>query len=92
MFFIGVVLSTIIAPPLADAYGRKLVVFFSYIIMIAGLIGLMIKNSIVLLDEIEGNQSAGQVRAPTTASWPPGSRGSGRWCSARPPRCSVSCR
>lgn len=32
MYFIGVVLSSVIAPPLADAYGRKYVFFGSELV------------------------------------------------------------
>jgi len=46
MFFLGVVISTVVAPPLADAYGRKYVVFFSYIVLIIGLVGLMITTNL----------------------------------------------
>ena len=46
MYFVGVVLSTITAPPLADAYGRKLVVLGSNILRIIGLTGLIITDSL----------------------------------------------
>lgn len=46
MYFVGVVLSTITAPPLADAYGRKLIVLGSNILRIIGLTGLIITDSL----------------------------------------------
>ena len=41
-----VVLSTVVAPPLADAYGRTMIIFASYLVLIAGLIGLMITTDL----------------------------------------------
>lgn len=46
MYFVGVVLSCVIVPPLADAYGRKWIIFGSYIILIVGLVGLMLSNNL----------------------------------------------
>ena len=41
MYFVGIVISTVIAPPLADNYGRKYVVFGSNIVRFLGLLGLL---------------------------------------------------
>lgn len=46
MYFIGVVLSTVTAPPLADAFGRKMVIFGSNLVLITGLIGLLLSSDI----------------------------------------------
>lgn len=46
MYFIGVVISTVTAPPLADAYGRKMVLFGSNIARIIGLTGLILTDSL----------------------------------------------
>ena len=46
MYFIGVVISSVIAPPLADAYGRKYVFFGSELVQLSGLIGLLFVRDI----------------------------------------------
>ena len=46
MYFVGVVPSTVIAPPLADAFGRKYVFAGSNLIQIVGLVGLLITKQL----------------------------------------------
>ena len=46
MYFVGIVISTVIAPPLADNYGRKYVVFCSNIVRFLGLLGLLLTQSL----------------------------------------------
>jgi MFS family permease len=46
MYFIGVVSTLIIYPPLADAYGRKWVFIIAMSISVIGQLGLLITNNI----------------------------------------------
>lgn len=46
MFFIGIISTLIIIPPLADRYGRKLIFTISNIVSIIGQLGLILSNNI----------------------------------------------
>ena len=49
MYFIGVVISTIIAPPLGDSYGRKWVVFVSNTLRVIGLVVIVATTSLYVV-------------------------------------------
>lgn len=46
MFFIGVISTLIIVPPIADNYGRKWVFFISNVVSFLGQFALMVSNNI----------------------------------------------
>ena len=46
MYFVGVVISAITFPPIADSYGRKPMVLVANIVLITGLTGLLATNNL----------------------------------------------
>ena len=46
VFFVGVIVSMLIVPPLADWYGRKIIVLISFFISCAGQTGLLFTNNL----------------------------------------------
>jgi MFS family permease len=49
MYFIGVITFILIIPYLADKFGRKYIVFVSYIVFIAAIIGILFSNLLIQL-------------------------------------------
>ena len=47
MYFIGVITFILIIPYLADKFGRKYIVFVSYIVFISAIIGILFSSLLI---------------------------------------------